>query len=152
MSTVSLTGNDTIYINNRLLNDLADGDAVNLTRPDDIASVKTGKNGNSIYALNESGKKVEVSLRVVRGSSDDKFLNGLLVQQQANFAGFILMNGEFTKRTGDGQGNVQGDTYILGGGVFIKETEAKSNSEGDSEQSITIYTMQFSNAPRAIGG
>jgi hypothetical protein len=148
--TVALSGSDTIRINNRLLSDLADGDAVMLDFPNDIANLKTGKNGNSIYGLNESGKQSEVKIRIIRGSSDDKFLNGLLAQQQANFAGFPLMIGEFVKQIGDGAGNISSDTYIMGGGIFSKAIPAKSNVEGDTEQSVAIYTVKFSNAPRVI--
>lgn len=151
MSTVAMTGADTVKINNRILADLADGDCIALTYPNDIATVKTGKNGNSIYGLNESGKQSELVIRVVRGSADDKFLLSLLAQQQNNFAGFVLMIGEFTKRIGDGSGVVLGDTYIMSGGVFSKQPEAKSNVEGDTEQSVSIYHLKFSNVPRAIG-
>lgn len=150
MSTVALSGSDTIVINNHVFSDLADGDCVALTFPNDIANVKTGKNGNSIYGLNETGKQCEVKLRIVRGSNDDKFMNNLLVQQQANFAGFPLMQGRFVKKLGDGQGNIANDTYIVSGGIFTKIPEAKTNVEGESEQSVAIYTLKFSNAPRAI--
>lgn len=150
MATVAMSGNDTIVVNNRVLNDLADQNCVELTFPNDIASVKTGKNGNSIYSLNESGEQSDVVIRVIRGSSDDKFLNNLLVQQKANFAGFILMTGEFIKKVGDGLGNVASDTYITSGGIFSKKVEAKSNVEGDSEQSVSIYRIKFANNPRAI--
>lgn len=150
MGAVALSGSDTININNTVLSDLADGNCVELTFPNDIANVKTGKNGNSIYGLNESGKQCEVKLRVLRGSSDDKFLNNLLAQQQANFAGTVLLIGQFIKKIGDGQGNITSDTYIMGGGVFTKIPEAKTNVEGETEQSISIYTIRFSNAPRVL--
>lgn len=150
MSAIALSGSDTININNTVLSDLADGNCVELTFPTDIANVKTGKNGNSIYGLNESGKQCEVKLRVLRGSSDDKFLNNLLVQQQANFAGTVLMIGTFVKKIGDGQGNITSDTYIMSGGVFTKQVEGKTNVEGETEQSVAMYTLKFSNAPRAI--
>lgn len=150
MATLAMSGNDTIMINNRILADLADGDCVDLTFPNDIANVKTGKNGNSIYGLNESGKQCEVKVRIVRGSSDDKFMQGLLAQQQANFAGTVLMIGQFVKKIGDGAGNITSDTYITSGGVFTKIPEAKSNVEGDSGQSVCVYTLRFSNAPRVL--
>lgn len=150
MTTLALSGSDTISLNNRIFSDLADGDCVALTFPNDIANVKTGKNGNSIYGLNESGKQCEVKIRVVRGSSDDKFLNNLLTQQQANFAGSVLLIGQFIKKLGDGTGNILSDTYILSGGVFTKQVEAKTNVEGETEQSISIYTMKFSNSPRVL--
>lgn len=150
MSTVAMSGSDSIVINNRIFSDLADGDCVTLTFPNDIAQVKTGKNGNSLYALNESGKQAEIAVRVVKGSGDDKFMQGLLTQQQANFAGFPLMIGEFIKQIGDGKGNIAADTYIVSGGVFTKPVEAKMNVEGDVDQSVSIYKMKFSNAPRVI--
>lgn len=150
MGAVALSGSDTITINNRVFADLSDGNCVELTFPNDIASVKTGKNGNAIYGLNESGKQCEVKVRVLRGSADDKFLNGLLVNQQSNFAGFPLMTGQFIKKIGDGLGNITSDTYVMGGGVFTKIPEGKTNVEGESEQSVAIYTLKFSNAPRAL--
>ena len=152
MATVALSGNDTVMINNRIFSNLADGNVAELTFPNDIAQAKTGKNGNSLYALNESGRQCEFKLRIVRGSSDDIFLNGLLTQQQLNFAGTVLMFGQFVKLIGDGTGvaNIANDTYIVSGGVFTKQVEAKSNVEGDVDQSVSIYTMKFTNAPRAI--
>ena len=150
MPTVAMSGNDTITINNRVLTDLADVNVVELTYPNEIANVKTGKNGNSIYGFNTTGQQCEVKLRIVRGSSDDKFMNSLLTQQNFNFAGFPLMIAEFTKVLGDGAGNLTSDVYILSGGIFMKNVEGKSNVEGDTEQSVSIYMMKFSNAPRAI--
>lgn len=150
MSKVALSGSDSVIINNRVLVEFADNDVAVLTFPNDIAMVKTGKNGNTIYGLNESGKQAELKLRMIRGGDDDKFLNNLLVQQQANFAGTNLMIGQLVKKIGDGAGNVANDTYILSGGVFTKIPEAKSNVEGDTEQSVAIYTIKFSNSPRVI--
>lgn len=150
MPTIALSGQDSVVINGQVLADLADGEAVALTFPNDIAQVKTGKNGNSIYGLNESGKQCEVKIRVIRGSSDDKFLNGLLAQQQLNFAGTVLAIGEFIKKLGNGQGLISNDTYIMSGGVFTKQVEAKTNAEGEPEQSVSVYTLKFSNAPRVI--
>lgn len=151
MTTIAMTGNDTAIINNRLLTDLADVNVVELTFPNNIAAVKTGKNGNSIYSFNSTGKVCEVKLRILRASPDDKFLNGLLITQNQDFAAFPLMIGQFIKKVGDGTGTVTADTYVMSGGIFTKQVEAKSNVEGDTEQSVSIYTLQFSNSPRAIG-
>lgn len=150
MAAIALSGADTINLNDRILTDLADGDCVKLTFPNEIANVKTGKNGNSIYGLNEMGNQCEVEVRIVRGSADDKFLNSLLAQQKLNFAGTVLMIGQFIKKLGDGQGTITSDTYIMSGGVFVNQVEAKMNVEGDTEQSISIYKMKFSNSPRVI--
>ena len=146
----SVSGQDTLVINNYLFVGLADQNFVDLTWPNDIMSVKTGKNGNSIFSFNETGKVCEMKLRVLRGSADDEFMNNLLSQQQANAAAFPLMQGQYVKNLGDGQGNLTSDTYILSGGVFIKQVEGKSSAEGEIEQSIAVYRMKFTAAPRVL--
>lgn len=150
MGAVALSGNDTISINNTILTDLADGNCVELTFPSDIAALKVGKNGNTVYALNETGKAADVKIRVVRGGASDQFLNGLLAAQQANFAGFTLMIGSFVKKIGTGSGVITSDTYPLSGGVFSKQVEGSNNVEGDVNASVAVYMMKFSNAQRAI--
>lgn len=152
MSTVALTGQDTIIINNKLLNPgLADGNCVELKFPNAIANLKTGKNGNTIYGFNETGRQCEVDIRLIRGSTEDQFLNNLLSQQQSNFSGTVLMFGSFIKKLGDGAGNITSDTYVVSGGIFTKQVEAKTNTDGDVEQSVAMYTIMFSNSPRVIG-
>lgn len=151
MKTVSMTGADSLLLNNTLIDDLADGDAFALTFPDDIATVTIGKDGNAIFSKNEAGNRAEGVMRVLRGSPKDKFLNNLLTLQQQNFAGTILLNGEFIKKVGDGKGTITSDTYLLQSGVFTKMVEAKTNSAGEAEQSISIYTVQFASAGRVIG-
>ena len=132
MGTIAMSGSDVVQINNRVFADLADGDFANLTFPNEIGNVKTGKNGNSIYSFNATGLQCDFVLRLIRGSADDKFMNNLLSQQNSNFAGFILMLGEFIKKMGDGLGNISNDTYIMSGGIFTKSVEARGNAEGDS--------------------
>lgn len=150
MASIALSGNDVVKINSKILADFADGDVAVLTFPNELAALKTGKNGNTIYALNETGKQAELVLRLVKGSSDDKYLSSLLSSQKNNFSSFILLNGELVKRLGDGAGNIVSDTYIMSGGVFTKEVEAKSNIEGDTNQSVSVYTIRFSRSPRAL--
>lgn len=150
MSTIALSGADTIMLNKRVLADLADGDVADLTFPTDIATVKTGKNGNSIYGLNETGKQADFKLRIIRGSADDKFMNNLIAQQQSNFAETVLIQGTFVKKIGDGLGNISLDTYIVSGGIMTKQVEGKTNVEGDALQSVAMYTIKFSNAPRIL--
>ena len=150
MPTVSLSGNDTVLLGNRVFTDVADGDYFTFTFPNELAAVKTGKNGNSIFALNATGKQAEATLRLIRGSSDDKFMDALLQQQLNDFAGFSLLLGVFVKRAGDGQGNVTNDTYRMAGGMFSHQVDAKSNAEGDTDQSVSVYRLRFTNAERAI--
>jgi hypothetical protein len=150
MNVVALTGQDTVVINGRVLNDLADANVAELTYPNDIAAVKTGKNGNSLYALNEGGRQADFKLRVVRGSDDDKFLLNLLNNQRNNFVGFVLMTGQFVKKLGDGTGSLTSDVYDVSGGIFKKNVPGTQNVEGDTNQAVADYEMVFSNGPRAL--
>lgn len=145
-----LTGNDTIKINNRLITDIGSGDVAKITYANDLVTIKTGKNGSTIYAKNETGNQATLELHVIRGSGDDKFLNGQLQAYQADSAGYVLMNAEVIKVLGDGAGAITRDVYVLTGGVITKLVEATVNVEGDIEQAMSVYTMQFAIAPRAI--
>jgi hypothetical protein len=150
MAIVSLTGSDVIKVNGTLLTDLADGNCVELTYPNKLAEVKTGKNSNSIYAENKTGLNGEVKLRLVRGSDDDKYLSSLLASQLLDFSAFSLITGQFIKKVGDGQGNVNSYNYQLQGGVFRVIPSAMTNVEGNVEQSVSVYEIQFASVLRNI--
>lgn len=155
MGGVSLTGNDTMALGStgaalRIFADFADGDTVNLEFPNNLVEAKTGKNGNTIYAFNATGQVVNATVRVLRGSPDDKFLNAELNLYLADPAAYPLLAGEFIKRIGDGTGAVVNDVYKIGGGVVQKFPTVKENVEGDTEQSISIYLILFANTERSI--
>ncbi len=150
MPVVSMTGNDTVIINNRTFADFAVDDICTLSYAEHVAEVRVGKNGNAIYALNENGRVADVVMNLVRGTPDDTFFNNLFNLQKSNFAGFPLMIGQFVKFVGDGLGNITKDTYLLTGGIFIKAVDVKSNVAGDVEQSVSTWTLKFSNSPRAL--
>ena len=146
----SLSGNDVLTLNSRVFADVIDGDFATLTFDNEVAVVKTGKNGNAIYSQNATGRQATLVLRILRASPDDKFLNNLYNLQKAQQESFVAVTGEFIKKIGDTLGNVQSDSYLLSGGIFTKEIDAKMNVEGDTEQSVSIYTLMFSDAVRVI--
>lgn len=154
MST-ALTGKDTISVGTRGLSprvfaDLADGDTAMLDFPNNLTAKKTGKNGNTIYAFNSTGVLCTLTLRVIRGSDDDKFLNGELNAYKEDPAGYTLLDGNIVKRIGDGEGNITSDVYILNGGTIQKYPTVKENVEGDTEQAVTIWQIEFANSNRAL--
>ena len=150
MTLMTLTGEDTIIINVMPLTDLADGDVGSLSFPNDVMAMSTGKNKNTIFAKDESGCNAELEIRVPRGSSDDKRLNGYFQSQQNNFTSFVLLTGAVVKRLGDGAGNITYDTYPLEAGMFVRAVSASSNVNGNTEQGVSIYTIRFAIATRAI--
>jgi hypothetical protein len=152
--SVSLTGDDTLIITKgtakRILADFGDGDVANLDMPDNLAEVKTGKNENAIIAFNASGKKVNMTIRIVAGSPDDKYFNSEIRSYEQNRAGYVLLSGEFIKRAGDGKGGIANIVYNLSNGLITKYPSTKENVNGDTESALSIYQFTFSRVDRII--
>jgi hypothetical protein len=149
-NSTSLSGNDLTYISDRLLADLADGDAVVLDFPNNLVEGKKGKNRNAIITFNATGEQVTVTIRILKGSPDDKFFNNELNIYRNNKAGYILLAGEFIKRSGDGAGNIINEIFTMGAGFVQKFPNTKENVEGDSEQGVSIYQLVFMNTDRSL--
>lgn len=152
---VSLTGDDTTTIEyngtSRVLNDFGNGDVVSLTFPNEEVNHQNGKNGNVVIVYNYTGLTVEVEIRVMVGSSDDKFLNSIIKAMRQDPPSFSLITGSFVKRTGDGAGNVTNVEYSMDGGYIRQGVDAKENVEGDVENGIAVYRMRFTNNSRDLG-
>jgi hypothetical protein len=148
--SVSITGNDILTINGRVFTDLADGDTSTIDFPNDIMAGKTGKNGNVIIAFNSTGKNAQMTLRLIRASADDKFLNSELRKFMADPAGYVPMTGSFTKRVGNGAGSVSADIYTFKVGIPKKVPGSKENVEGDTEQAVVSWEITFQDGGRAI--
>lgn len=147
---VSLTGQDTINVGGVVLSDFADEDVGVLQFPDSLANVKVGKNGNAIVAANAMGSRGQLSIRLLRGSDDDKYLNGVIQDFRADPASFVMLNGQVVKRVGDGVGNIANDTYVLSAGVPSKIPGATSNTSGNTDQSVVVYEFEFGAVDRGI--
>ena len=146
----ALTGADVIKINSTIFSDLAPGDTCVLEYPNALGVVKTGKNGNSIFAFNATGQNVTVKLRLIAGSTDDKTMQSILASWVKDSAAFTLMTGQFIKTVGNGAGVKSSVTYDLSGGIPTKIPATKENVEGDIEQAVALYELSFSNGPRSI--
>lgn len=151
MGTFTITSNDTLTLNNHVFNDLTIDDTVGITFPNELVNMTTGKNGNTMIALNQKGYNASLTVKVARGSSDDQFLSGILAAMSNDFPSTSLLAGTFAKRLGNGQGVVVTDTYTLSGGVIKKIPDGKENVAGDVAQAEAMYSIQFANAGRALG-
>lgn len=147
----NLTANDTLTLNSHVFVDLSTDDVTTINFPNELVSRKTGKGGNTIFAQNQQGFNADLVLRLMRGSTDDQFMAGIIANQPADFPSTVLLNGTFVKRLGDGTGNVKSDVYTLSGGAVAKIPEGKENVSGDTSQGEVIYTIKFANCTRAIG-
>lgn len=152
MAVYALTGNDTLIINERVINDLADGSTISITLDNDSVGVSTGKDDNTIFSDNRQGSNASLELRLIRGSAQDIYFNGLSIQQSRDLPSFSLMNGSFSKRIGDGFGEVRFDNYVLLGGVFTKRMpQANENLNGETDQGVSIYNIKFAIGSRSLG-
>lgn len=149
MGTYALTGDDVIVIDNIPAKDFADGDIGTLELPNNLFSMQTGKNGNTIFAFDESGNNATLTLRVLLSSSDDKRFNGM-IPETSNFATTKLITGSVIKQVGDGEGNISFNTYMLQGGLVHKKPSIKTNANGDISQAVVEYVFQFAKANRVI--
>lgn len=150
MPSVSLTGEDTIQINDLVISGLADQSPTVLDFPNELAKVKSSKNGNTIYAFNDTGRSCKLTLRLILGCMDDKELDALRQGMINAFSSFTLLTGNFTKRVGDGQGGTNDVVYVCSGGIFTKTPGAETSADGDTNQSVTIYDIMFGNGTRTI--
>lgn len=144
-----LTGNDTVTLaqggSSRTLADFPNANIAVVSLPNEINSTLVGKDGNAIVAFNAEGRLGEIDLRILTGSSDDKWLSGILSAYQTNPTGFILLSGTFVKILGDGNGNLSRKTYNFAGGVITKMPDTVYNISGDTEQAISTYKVRFPN-------
>lgn len=151
MSTFSITGADTLTLWDRSFTDFATGDASKIDFPNDLFVMKSGKNGNTIFAKNATGNNGMLEMHLMRGSSDDAFMTQKLAELNQDPPSFILGQGTFVKRLGDGNGTVIRDTYQLTAGCIMKNPATKDNADGDTEQSVSIWTIGFAVAEKGIG-
>ena len=77
------------------------------------------------------------------GTNGKKFKPDLRLENinANNFAGFVLLTGQFVKKLGDGKGNITSDVYNTSGGIFTKQVHATMNVEGDTNQSVAEYEI-----------
>lgn len=149
MTSYCLTGDDKIVIDNIPVNDFADNTIGSLEIPNDLFEMSTGKNGNTIFALDEKGNNATLTLRVLMSSGDDKRFNGMIPNSR-DFARTILINGSVMKMVGDGAGNVSYNTYNLRGGAISKKPAIQVAVDGNTEQAVVEYVFKFAEAERSI--
>lgn len=151
MTQFTVTSNDTLVLNGNVFNDQGTDDVTTITFPNELVTRKTGKNGNTIFAQNAQGLNADLSLRLLRGSSDDQFMQNIINTAPTDFPSTNFIDGSFTKRLGDGQGNVVADVYTLSGGVISKQVDGKENVSGDVSQGEVTYMVKFAKVTRSIG-
>ena len=148
------TGIDSIcledYMGKWILTDLADGTVAELTAPNELSTITTGYNGNSLGSHNEPGRQRELTIRLVKGSSDDKRLNKNYNLWKDRSDTFIPLTGYFTKLVKNSAGANTLDTVECYFGLPTGQPTQSSVMDGNTEQVVSIYTIRFGNSRRVM--
>lgn len=148
------TSSDTVvctdYQGKWVLSDFAAGAVAELSAPNDLSSMATGYNGNSLGAHNEPGRQRELSLRLVKGSSDDKRFNKNYNLWKDRSIRFKPLKMSFTKNVAHEDGSITKDTVDCFFGLPSGQPTQVSNTEGDTEQVISVYMIKFGNSERSL--
>jgi hypothetical protein len=150
MPATVITGKDTLVLNGHVFHQLADGDCGKIVYDEDLTKLKVGKDGNAVFGQNQGGRAGTLTIRVLIGSADDKYLNGLDASYLSDSSGYVLDIGSLFKNLGDGGGNRNSVVYQLVGGAPKRQPEGKINADGDPNQSVTEWTWIFAQVARSI--
>lgn len=150
MPTVAITGKDTLILNGHVFHDLADADCGKIVYDEDLTKLKVGKDGNAVFGQNQGGRAGTLTMRVVIGSPDDKYLNGLLASYLGDSSGYVLDIGSLFKNVGDGAGNRNSVVYQMLGGAPKHQPEVKINTDGDPAQSVAEWMWIIAQVARSI--
>lgn len=150
----SYTANDTITITDLdgewILADLATDTTVDLVAPNELSTSATGYNGNGLGAHNEPGRQRELTLRLVKGSYDDKRLNSNYTLWQNRDSRFVPLQASFTKNIAHSDGTLTNDTVNCFFGLPAGQPQQTNNVSGDTEQVVSTYLIRFANSERIL--
>lgn len=148
------TANDTFIVKDYqgefILSDLADGTVAELSAPNELSATTTGYNGNSLGAHNEPGRQRECTLRIVKGSGDDKRLNKAYNMWKNRDMRFKPLEMTFVKNIGHGDGSITKDTVECYFGLPAGQPTPMTDTTGNTEQVVSIYMLRFGNSERSM--
>lgn len=150
----SYTSSDIIvcedYQGSFILSDLADGTVAELSAPNELSTTTTGYNGNSLGSHNEPGRQKECTLRVVKGSNDDKRFNKNYNLWKNRDMRFRPLKMTFTKNVAHEDGSVTRDTVECFFGLPSGQPVQMQDTAGNTEQVVSVYMLRFGNSERSM--
>lgn len=150
----SYTANDVIVCTDHngdwVLSDFADGTVAELAAPNELSSMTTGYNGNSLGAHNEPGRQRELTLRIVKGSGDDKRLNANYNLWKNRDLRFKPLSMTFTKNVAHEDGSVTNDKVSCYFGLPGAQPTQASDMNGSTDQVVSVYSIRFGNSERSM--
>lgn len=133
-----------------ILSDLSDGTCAELTAPNELSAITTGYSGNCLGSHNEPGRQRELTLRLVKGSLDDKRLNSNYNLWKDRSDSFVPLRGYFTKLIKNSYGADTVDTVECYFGLPSGQPTQATITDGNTEQVVSVYTIRFGNSKRVM--
>lgn len=133
-----------------VLSDLADGTVAELSAPNELSTTTTGYNGNSLGSHNEPGRQRECTLRVVKGSGDDKRLNKNYNLWKNRDIRFRPLKMTFTKNVAHSDGSITKDKVECFFGLPSGQPVQMQDTAGNTEQVVSVYMIRFGNSERSM--
>lgn len=154
MGIDAYTANDVIvatdYNGDWILSDFADGTVAELSAPNELSAITTGYNGNSLGSHNEPGRQRDLTIRLVKGSSDDKRLNASYNLWKNRDRSFKPLSMSFTKNIAHSDGSITNDKVSCYFGLPTGQPSQVTDTAGNTEQVVSIYTIRFGNSERSM--
>lgn len=138
------------YSGDWILSDFADGTVAELAAPNELSTITTGYNGNSLGSHNEPGRQRDLTLRLVKGSNDDKRLNKAYNMWKNRDMRFRPLKMSFTKYVAHSDDSITVDTVECFFGLPAGQPGQMHDTAGNNEQVISIYSIRFGNSERSM--
>lgn len=150
----SYTAQDTIaltdYNGQWILADFANGTVAELSAPNELSTMTTGYNGNGLGSHNEPGRQREFTIRIIKGSADDKRLNTNYTLWKNRDIRFKPLQGVFTKNVAHSDGSMTNDTVECFFGLPAAQPTQMMDTEGNTDQVVSVYMFRFANSNRTM--
>lgn len=140
----------TDYKGDFVISDYANGTVADLATPNDLSTTTTGYNGNSLGAHNEPGRQRECTIRLVKGSDDDKRFNTNYNLWKDRSSRFKPLTAVFTKNVAHSDGSITRDSVECYFGLPSGQPTQTLDTEGNTDQVVSVYMIRFANSKRTM--
>jgi len=139
----SLLGKGALFFGSaepRVFSDFANGNFLGLEFGNQISTREMGR-GGSVISYNSNKKQATLTVRLIKGSPDDVFLNGVLSDYDRSPETFVLFAGSISMMLGDGTGSSTTENFLLTEGSFINQPNFTTDTGGDAESGVSVWTF-----------
>jgi len=138
---VSLLGKGSLFFGSaepRMFADFANGNFLTLDFGNQISTKEMGR-GGTIIAYNSNQEQATLTVRLVKASPDDLYLNGVLSDYKRSPETFVLFTGSLSISNNDGSGSATMENFLLTEGCFINQPNFTTDSGGDVEGGVAVW-------------